>query len=206
MKSDRRSLNSILIKTTHKIGTKRMPQKPKQKSLAVVKLDTVETNKQNGRRMQKEKKQDWNHKPNRILHTLRKVKWVKINDYTCSSSSKSLLRALSMDDAGPALVVLLLLDPHLLEGGERGQDGAPDPDAVLALRRGDDLDGHRVRGQRLDLLLDALRDVLVHRGPARHHDVAVQVLPDVHVALHDRRERQLVDALLLQAQELRLEQ
>merc|ERR1719203_2603482 len=199
MKSDRRSLNSILIKTTHKIGTKRMPQKPKQKSLAVVKLDTVETNKQNRWRMQKEKKQDWNHKPNRILHKLRKVKWVKINDYICSAQTShiinSLLRALSVYDAGPALVVLLLFDPHLLEGGERGQDGAPDPDAVLALRRGDDLDGHRVRGQRLDLLLDALRDVLVHRGPARHHHVAVQVLPDVDVALHDRRERQLVDAL-----------
>merc|ERR1719203_1615232 len=133
MKSDRRSLNSILIKTTHKIGTKRMPQKPKQKSLAAVKLDTMETNKQNGRKMQKEKKQDWNHKPNRILHKLRKVKWVKINDYTCSSST-CFLRALSVDDAGPALVVLLLLDPHLLEGGERGQDGASDPDAVLALR------------------------------------------------------------------------
>merc|ERR1712060_86071 len=116
------------------------------------------------------------------------------------------LRALSVHDGGPALVVLLLLDPHLLERGQRGQDGASDPHRVLALRRGDDLNGHRVRGQGLDLLLDALRDVLAHRGPARHHDVAVQVLPDVHVALHDRSERQLVDALLLQAQELRLEQ
>merc|ERR1712242_320192 len=109
MKSDRRSLNSILIKTTHKIGTKRMPQKPKLKSLAVVKLDTVETNnKQNGRRMQKRNEtrlesQTQSHSPQ---NWLRKVKWVKINDYTCSSSSSNFthrhlcLRALSVYDAG----------------------------------------------------------------------------------------------------------
>ena len=38
------------------------------------------------------------------------------------------LEALAVDDRGTALVVLLLGDPHLLEGGERGQDGAADPD------------------------------------------------------------------------------
>lgn len=44
-----------------------------------------------------------------------------------------------MHDGGPGLVVLLLGDPHLLEGGQRGQDGAADPHGVLALRGGDDL-------------------------------------------------------------------
>ncbi len=44
-----------------------------------------------------------------------------------------------MDDGGSRLVILLLADPHLLEGGERGQDGAADPHRVLSLRRGDDL-------------------------------------------------------------------
>ena len=39
----------------------------------------------------------------------------------------------------PGLVVLLFADPHLLEGGQRGQDGATNPDRVLALGRGDDL-------------------------------------------------------------------
>jgi len=63
MKSDRRSLNSILIKTTHKIGTERMPQKPKQKSLTVVKLDTMETNKQNGRRQCKKNEKIGNTNP-----------------------------------------------------------------------------------------------------------------------------------------------
>lgn len=48
-----------------------------------------------------------------------------------------------MHDGRAGLVVLLFRDPHLLEGGERGEDGATDPDGVLALRRRDDLDLHR---------------------------------------------------------------
>ena len=43
------------------------------------------------------------------------------------------LEALAVDDGGAALVVLLLGDPHLLEGGEGGQDGSSDPDRVLPL-------------------------------------------------------------------------
>ena len=35
-----------------------------------------------------------------------------------------------MDNGGPGLIVLLLGDPHLLEGGEGGQDGATNPDRV----------------------------------------------------------------------------
>jgi len=53
------------------------------------------------------------------------------------------LEALSMDDRWTGLIVLLLRDPHLLEGRERGQDGATNPDGVLSLGRCDDLDLHR---------------------------------------------------------------
>ena len=42
------------------------------------------------------------------------------------------LEALSVNDSGAGFVVLLLGDPHLLEGGESGQDGASDPDGILA--------------------------------------------------------------------------
>ena len=38
------------------------------------------------------------------------------------------LEALPVDDGGTRLIVLLLGDPHLLEGGEGSQDGASDPD------------------------------------------------------------------------------
>jgi len=50
------------------------------------------------------------------------------------------LEAFSVDNARAGLVVLLLGDPHLLEGGEGGQDGATDPDGVLSLWRCNDLD------------------------------------------------------------------
>ena len=38
--------------------------------------------------------------------------------------------ALPVDDGRAGLVVLLLRDPHLLERGQRGEDGASDPDGV----------------------------------------------------------------------------
>ncbi len=53
------------------------------------------------------------------------------------------LEALAVDDGGAGLVVLLLADPHLLEGGEGSQDGATDPDGVFPLWGSDDLE---VRG------------------------------------------------------------
>ena len=37
-----------------------------------------------------------------------------------------------MDNGRAGLVVLLLRDPHLLERGQRGEDGASDPDGVPA--------------------------------------------------------------------------
>ena len=49
------------------------------------------------------------------------------------------LEAFAVDDGGAGLIVLLLADPHLLEGGQGGQDGASDPDRVFTLRWGNDL-------------------------------------------------------------------
>ena len=63
-----------------------------------------------------------------------------------------------MDNGGAALVVLLLGDPHLLEGGEGGQDGSSDPDGVLPLGRSDDLDLHGGWSQGGDLLLHSVGD------------------------------------------------
>ena len=80
------------------------------------------------------------------------------------------LEALAMDNGRTTLVILLLGDPHLLEGGERGQNGTTDPDRVLALRRSNDLDLHRRRSQRGDFLLHAVRDARVHGSAARLFD------------------------------------
>lgn len=63
-----------------------------------------------------------------------------------------------MDNAGARLVILLLADPHLLEGRQGSQDGASDPDGVLALRRSDDFDLHRRGCKSGDLLLHTVSD------------------------------------------------
>merc|ERR1712192_149691 len=106
-----------------------------------------------------------------------------------------------MDDGWAALVVLLLGDPHLLEGGEGSQDGASDPDGVLPLWGSDDLDLDGGGSQGDNLLLHTVSDSWVHGGASGHDGVGVQVLPDVNVALHDGVVGGLVDAAGLHSQE-----
>merc|ERR1712038_2054878 len=89
------------------------------------------------------------------------------------------LRRLPVDDGGAALVVLLLGDPHLLEGGEGSQDGASDPYGVLPLGGSDDLDLDGGGSQGGDLLLHTVSNTGVHGGASGHDGVGVQVLPDV---------------------------
>ena len=106
-----------------------------------------------------------------------------------------------MDNGWARLVVFLLGDPHLLEGGEGGEDGATDPDGVFALWWGNDLDLHRGRGETGDFLLHTVRDSGVHGGSSGQDGVGVQVLTDVDVALHDGVIGGLVDAGALHSQE-----
>merc|ERR1712012_679786 len=113
----------------------------------------------------------------------------------CSS-----LEALPVDDGGTGLVVLLLGDPHGLEGGEGGQDGASDPDGVLPLWWSNDLDLQGVGGKGGDLLLHTVSDAGVHGGTTGQNNVGVEVLPDVDVALHDGVVGGLVDANRLKTQ------
>merc|ERR1712130_1088849 len=116
------------------------------------------------------------------------------------------LEALAVDNGWAALVVLLLGDPHLLEGGEGSQDGASDPDGVLPLRGSDDLDLNGGGSQGGDLLLHTISNTGVHGGASGHDGVGVQVLPDVNVALHDGVVDSLVDAAWLHTKEAGLEE
>merc|ERR1719468_353559 len=116
------------------------------------------------------------------------------------------LEALAMDNGRSALVVLLLGDPHLLEGREGGQDGATDPYRVLSLRGSDDLDLDGGGSQSGDVLLHTVSNTGVHGGATRHDGVGVQVLTDVNVALHDGVEGGLVDAAGLHSKDGRLEE
>jgi hypothetical protein len=104
------------------------------------------------------------------------------------------------------LIVLSLGDPHLLEGGEGGKDGATDPDGVLTLWRSDDLDLHGGRSKVGDLLLHAVSDTREHSGSTGEDGVSVEVLTDIDVALHDGVVSALVDTGLLHAEEGWLEE
>merc|ERR1719318_2295506 len=116
------------------------------------------------------------------------------------------LEALPVDNGWAALVVLLLGDPHLLEGGEGRQDGATDPDGVLPLWGSNDLDLDGGGSQGGDLLLHPVSDTGVHGGATGHDGVGVQVLPDVNIALHDGVVGGLMDTAGLHAKEGRLEE
>eukprot|EP00916_Digyalum_oweni_P009767 GHVL01016466.1.p2 GENE.GHVL01016466.1~~GHVL01016466.1.p2 ORF type:complete len:158 (+),score=20.68 GHVL01016466.1:765-1238(+) len=121
-------------------------------------------------------------------------------------SSICCLEALAVDDGRAGLVVLLLGDPHLLEGGQGGEDGATDPYGVFALGGSDDLDLHGAGSQGSDLLLHSVGDTGEHGGASGQHGVGVQVLTDVHVALHDGVVGGLVDTGRFHTQEGRLEE
>merc|ERR1719265_1334623 len=94
------------------------------------------------------------------------------------------LEALAVDNGGAALVVLLLGDPHLLEGGEGGQDGSSDPDGVLPLGGSDDLDLDGGGSKGGDLLLHTVSNTRVHGGASGHDSVSIQVLTDVNIGVH----------------------
>jgi len=111
-----------------------------------------------------------------------------------------------VDNGWAALVVLLLGDPHLLEGGEGGQDGATDPDGVLPLWGSNDLDLDGGWGKSGDLLLHPVGNTWVHGGATRHDSVGIQVLPDVNIALHDGVVGGLMDTAGLHSKEGRLEE
>ena len=86
-----------------------------------------------------------------------------------------------MDDGRTGLVVLLLGDPHVLEGGEGGQDGSSDPDGEFPFRRSDDLDPHSTARavESRHLLLHPVLNSRVHGAATGEDDVGVQVTPEI---------------------------
>ena len=111
------------------------------------------------------------------------------------------LEAFPVDDSRARLVILLLGDPHLLEGGEGRQDGSSDPDGVFPLRGSNNLDLNGGWSKGGDFLLHTISNTGVHGGASRHDGVGVQVLPDVNIALHDGVVGSLMDTTRLHAKE-----
>merc|ERR1712117_763959 len=137
------------------------------------------------------------------------MQWVSSNNKAIDrmiNSECNFLEALPVDNGWAALVVLLLGDPHLLEGGQGRQDGSSDPDRVLPLRGSNDLDLDGGGSKGGDLLLHTVSNTRVHGSATRHDSVGVQVLPDVNIALHDGVVGGLVDTAGLHTKEGRLEE
>jgi len=111
-----------------------------------------------------------------------------------------------VDNGWAALIVFLLGDPHLLEGGEGRQDGATDPDGVFPLGWSNDLDLNGGWSKGGDFLLHTISNTGVHGGAAGHDGVGIEILPDVNITFHDGVVGGLVDAGSLHTQERRLEE
>ncbi|KAF0726535.1 hypothetical protein Ae201684_015163 [Aphanomyces euteiches] len=127
--------------------------------------------------------------------------------HCCTNPQKTRhLEALAVHNRWATFIVFGLGDPHLLESGQGRQDGTTDPDGVLALWRSDNLDLHGGRSQSGQFLGHTFRDTRVHGGTAGQHDVAVQVLTDIDIALHDGREGAVVDTRSFLTDQGRLEQ
>merc|ERR1712212_968457 len=116
------------------------------------------------------------------------------------------LEALAVDNGWAALIILLLGDPHLLEGGEGGKDGSSNPDRVLPLWWGDDLDLDGGRSEGSDFLLHTVSNTGVHGGASGHDGVGIKVLTDVNIALHDGVVGGLMDTAGFHSKEGRLEE
>merc|ERR1712212_694084 len=116
------------------------------------------------------------------------------------------LEALAVDNGWAALIILLLGDPHLLEGGEGSKDGSSNPDRVLPLWWSNDLDLDGGRSEGSDFLLHTVSNTGVHGGASGHDGVGVQILTDVNIALHDGVVGGLVDATGFHSKEGRLEE
>merc|ERR1711885_100277 len=120
-------------------------------------------------------------------------------DFFCSNFVEqtvcfNYLEALAVDNGWATLIILLLGDPHLLEGGEGSKDGSSDPDRVFPLWWSNDLDLDGGWSKSGDLLLHTVSNTGVH------------VLTDVNIALHDGVVGGLVDATGFHSKEGRLEE
>merc|ERR1719179_84328 len=116
------------------------------------------------------------------------------------------LEALAVDNGWSTLVVLLLGDPHLLEGGEGSKDGSSDPDGVLPLWWSNDLDLDGGWGKSGDLLPHSVGNTGVHGGASGHDGVGIEILSDINIALHDGVVGGLVDSASLHSEEGWLEE
>merc|ERR1711915_1145259 len=116
------------------------------------------------------------------------------------------LEALAVNNGWAALIILLLGDPHLLEGGKRSKDGASDPDRVLPLWWSNNLDLDGGWSKSSYFLLHTVSDTGVHGSASRHNSVGIEIITDINTTLHDGVVGGLMDTTGFHSKEGRLEE
>ena len=106
------------------------------------------------------------------------------------------------------IAVLLLGDPLGPPGigGHGGHERATVPGTVPALGRSNNVDLHGGLGQGCDLLLHPVSNARENGAASRQDNVGKQVLPDLHITLHDGVVSGLMDTCILHTKEGGLEQ
>ena len=104
-------------------------------------------------------------------------------------------RALSVDDGGTVLLVVLGGDPGGSEGAEGGEGGGTLPDSELTVGRGDDLNLSASWGEANDLILQSIWESLVHGGTTGEDDVLAKILSDINIGGLDGLPSEGVDGL-----------
>ena len=135
-----------------------------------------------------------------------KRKQIKVDKKQKISQSTRFLEALPVDNGWSRFVVFLFADPHLLEGGERCENGASDPDGVFALGWSDDLDLHRGWSEGCDFLLHPVGDAWEHGRTTRQNGVGVEIFTNIDVAFHDAVVCCFVDTTAFHSEEAWLEE
>merc|ERR1712232_774916 len=89
---------------------------------------------------------------------------IKTNTHTGQLIAVSYLKAFPVHDSWARFIVLTLGDPHLLESTQGRQNRSTNPNRVLALGWGHNLDLHCGWRQSCKLLCHALADTSKHGG------------------------------------------
>ena len=96
-----------------------------------------------------------------------------------------LSEALSVDDLGAIFVVLLLVDPHGLESGERCEDRTTKPHRVFTLGWRQNLDFIGGWCQLMEFLPHTLTHAFKEGRTTRQDNVLEEIFTNVVVALRD---------------------
>mmetsp|Transcript_24453 Transcript_24453/g.57797 ORF Transcript_24453/g.57797 Transcript_24453/m.57797 type:complete len:407 (+) Transcript_24453:178-1398(+) len=116
------------------------------------------------------------------------------------------LEALAVDNRWARFIILLLADPHTLEGRQRRKNRSSNPHGVLALWRSHNLHLDGSWSQRSHFLRHTLTDSREHGGTSRKNNVGIQVLSDINITLHDGLESAVSNTIHFKTSQVGLEQ